>query len=131
MLQFLQDLRGEGAPPLSKDERIELHTLNEEHEKLKGKLKQKVNTMKSNSKAVPKPLMEAVSSDSDVGKDDNVTSSDSDGDADENADTVDNQPLTAVDHQKKMQMASRARTSVSAEVFGKYHIKEAFKPKVI
>jgi len=30
-----------------------------------------------------------------------------------------------------MQMASRARTSVSAEVFGKYHAKEEFKPKVI
>jgi len=33
--------------------------------------------------------------------------------------------------QEKIQMAQRSRTSVSAEVFGKYHIKEAFKAKVI
>lgn len=28
-------------------------------------------------------------------------------------------------------MAQKNRTSVSAEVFGKYHMKEAFKPKMI
>ena len=28
-------------------------------------------------------------------------------------------------------MAQRNRTSVSAEVFGKYHVKAAFKPKII
>lgn len=28
-------------------------------------------------------------------------------------------------------MATKARTSVSAEVFGKYHVKQAFKPKII
>ena len=32
---------------------------------------------------------------------------------------------------KEMAQRQQARTSVSAEVFGKYHIKEAFKPKVI
>jgi len=32
---------------------------------------------------------------------------------------------------KEMAQRQNQRQSVSAEVFGKYHIKEAFKPKVI
>jgi hypothetical protein len=28
-------------------------------------------------------------------------------------------------------MAQKSRTSVSAEVFGKYHIKQQFKPKIV
>jgi len=41
-----------------------------------------------------------------------------------------NEPLNPM---KAKEMAQRqvARTSVSAEVFGKYHIKEAFKAKVV
>ena len=34
MIQFLQDKKGIGAPPLSKDERIELDTLRAEYKKL-------------------------------------------------------------------------------------------------
>jgi hypothetical protein len=30
-----------------------------------------------------------------------------------------------------MNLAKKSRTSVSAEVFGKYHVKAAFKPKII
>jgi hypothetical protein len=42
-----------------------------------------------------------------------------------------NDALSPMKEQEKIQMAQRSRTSVSAEVFGKYHIKEAFKAKVI
>ena len=41
-----------------------------------------------------------------------------------------NQP-TAFDANKARMMAKNSRTSVSAEVFGKYHKKQAFKPIVI
>jgi hypothetical protein len=37
----------------------------------------------------------------------------------------------AIDVAKAKQQASRARTSVSAEAFGKYHKKQAFNPIVI
>lgn len=30
-----------------------------------------------------------------------------------------------------MELAAKKRTSVSAEVFGKYHVKGIFKPKVV
>ena len=33
--------------------------------------------------------------------------------------------------QSKIQKAQKARTSVSAEVFGKYHIKQAYKAKIV
>ena len=36
-----------------------------------------------------------------------------------------------IDVAKSKQQASRARTSVSAEAFGKYHKKQAYKPIVI
>jgi hypothetical protein len=69
---------------LTKDERIELHSLKEEHEKIKGKLKQKLQTMKTMGKKPEKPLMEACSSDSgNEARDNDVTSSDSEDDADE------------------------------------------------
>ena len=32
---------------------------------------------------------------------------------------------------KQKMLSKNARTSVSAEVFGKYHLKEAFKPTII
>lgn len=37
IIQFLQDSQKQGAPPLTKDERIELDNLREEHAKLKEK----------------------------------------------------------------------------------------------
>lgn len=39
--------------------------------------------------------------------------------------------MSPVKHQERIQMAQRARTSVSAEVFGKYNIKAAYVPKVV
>lgn len=37
IIQFLQDSQKQGAPPLTKDQRIELDNLREEHTKLKEK----------------------------------------------------------------------------------------------
>jgi len=37
MIQFLQDLEGKGAAPLSKEERIQLDALKDEYAKLKEK----------------------------------------------------------------------------------------------
>jgi len=83
---------------LTKDERIELHSLKEEQEKLKTKLKAKLQTMKTLAKPVPAPLMEAVSSDSmDEAKNNEVTSSESE-DEDEQQDTVEAQPLSTTEH---------------------------------
>ena len=48
--------------------------------------------------------------------------SSSDSEADEEQDQV-NEPLAPVNHQKQVQMAQKARISVSAEVFGKYNMK--------
>lgn len=42
-----------------------------------------------------------------------------------------NEPLSPLKQQDKIQMAQKARISVSAEVFGKYNMKEAFVAKVI
>jgi hypothetical protein len=40
-------------------------------------------------------------------------------------------PPPAEDIAKNKALASRARTSVSAEVFGKYHQREAYQPTII
>ena len=96
---------------------MELSELREEYKKLKA-LKKKA----------------AVSSDSEqdgedggAGSKSGASSSDSEG---EELDEV-NDSLSPVKHQQQIQMAQRARTSVSAEVFGKYNIKAAYVPKVI
>ena len=39
--------------------------------------------------------------------------------------------LNPMTEQSKIQKAQKARTSVSAEVFGKYHIKQAYKAKIV
>lgn len=104
IIQFLQDLKGTGAPPLSKEERTELNRLRDEYEKLKNQ-KKKVKKESSDSEA-------------EEGK--NGSSSDSEGD-----------PVAELDVAKKLNLAKKSRTSVSAEVFGKYHVKAAFKPKII
>lgn len=39
MLQFLEDLKGTGTPPISAHEREELEKLRKEHARLKDKLK--------------------------------------------------------------------------------------------
>jgi len=58
-----------------------------------------------------------------------VSSSGSEED-EEYLDTV-NDSFNPVQHQAKIQMAQKTRTSVSAEVFGKYHVKAAFTAKVV
>lgn len=42
-----------------------------------------------------------------------------------------NEPLSPLNNQDLIKKAQKSRQSVSAEVFGKYHIKEAFKAKVV
>ena len=39
--------------------------------------------------------------------------------------------LDPISNQDRLKMAQKSRTSVSAEVFGKYHVKQAFKPTVV
>ena len=57
------------------------------------------------------------------------SSSDS-GEDEEYLDVV-NDPYSPVHHQDQVKMAQKARVSVSAEVFGKYHSKAAFTSKVV
>lgn len=58
-----------------------------------------------------------------------MSSSDSEND-EEYLDEVNDQ-FSPVKHQDRLQMAQKSRVSVSAEVFGKYHVKEAWSAKVI
>jgi len=111
-------MQGTGKPPLSKDEKMELSELREEYKKLKA-LKKKGGGVSSDSE-------QEDSKASDV-KVENASSSDSEGEV---LDDV-NDNLSPVKHQTQIKMAQRARTSVSAEVFGKYNIKAVYVPKVI
>lgn len=121
IIQFLQDTKKEGAAPLSKEERIELDHLRSELQRLKEKkaqIKQKQGEESgSDSEEVAK-------------KKKGGDGSSTDSENEEYMDTV-NDNLSPINHKDKLQMAQKSRTSVSAEVFGKYHVKEAFKPKVI
>ena len=56
--------------------------------------------------------------------------SSSDSDDEEYLDEV-NDNFSPVKHQDRLQMAQKSRVSVSAEVFGKYHVKEEWKAKVV
>lgn len=122
IVQFLNDKLGTGAPALSNEELAELDQLREEHEKLKTKLKKD----KRLSSTIQGVHLSDNSDDEDKKK--NAESSGSD-DSEEDAEFVAN--LAPKSHDDKIKMAGRSRTSVSAEVFGKYHIKQAFKPQVI
>jgi hypothetical protein len=114
MLQILSDMQGTGKPPLSKEEKMELSNLREEYKKLKALKKKKG----------------AESSDSEEEKDENEAKNDSSSCSEgEELDEM-NDNMSPMKHQDKIQMAQKARTSVSAEVFGKYHVKAAFVPKV-
>lgn len=98
MVQFLEDMKGVGAPPLTSQEKAELETLRIQQKELLQKGTKKVEKAKADS------------------------DESSDSECDEVADLPD---------MAKMAGAPKARTSVSAEAFGKYHVKEAFTPKVV
>lgn len=70
-----------------------------------------------------KPKMDLSSSDSEADKKKNPADSSSDSEAEET--------VAPLEQSKRLEMAKRSRTSVSAEVFGKYHVKSAFKSKII
>ena len=118
MVQFLIDQRGKGVAPLSKEERVELSHLREESEKLRVKLKEKARQTGI--------ALEDESDEEPNKKKDRGDSSGSD-DSDEEGDAV----AEIAPPEQRMAMAKKSRTSVSAEAFGKYHVKQAFKPQVI
>lgn len=106
---------------MTKDELIELNMLREERKRLKSK------KPKTGGKLVHADSSEDSEDDNKKQKKDGESSSDSEG---EELDEV-NDALSPMDHQSRVQMAQKSRTSVSAEVFGKYHAKAEFKPKVV
>ena len=124
IIQFLQDSQKQGAAPLTKDERIELDNLREEHARLKEKKANQEEKEQSDSgsegeeaDSKPKARRAAVSSsDSDCG--------------DEYGDEL-GALAGPVDVKKQKEMSSTKRTSVSAEVFGKFNVQQAFKAKVV
>ena len=109
VIQFLQDIKKNGAPPLTKEERLELNALRDENDKLD-------QTAKKSGKKVKR---EESSSDSDTGAKKPQDHSSSDSECDD---------VAPLDISKNLQMAKKSRTSVSAEVFGKFNVKAAFKP---
>ena len=134
IIQYLHDKKGTGAAPLSRDEQQELNQLRDEFKKLKTKKASiKRNSVHNVDVAA---VAQALSSDSEdeqdqkgSGKDGDASSSDSAAD-EEFLDEI-NEPLSPLKQQDKIKMAQKARISVSAEVFGKYNMKEAFVAKVI
>lgn len=119
MMQLLEEMTGQGVPPLSRDERQELNNLRDQHEKLKQK-KQSLE-----EEAVKRGVAEAKEKQEEH-KDD-ASSSDSE---DEAFDEV-NDDLSPINHQDRVKMAQKSRQSVSAEVFGKYNMRQAYVAKVI
>ena len=122
IIQFLQDKKGEGQPPLTLEERLELDSLKNEYEKLKEKRTIAKKTMKA--KSVHMNL--ALSSDSEDSIVDKASSSSDSSYLDE-----ENDDFSPDAQRAKVLAAQRARQSVSAEVFGKYHIQAKFEPKTI
>lgn len=103
---------------MSKNERVELDALRAEYKGVLSKRKTTVRDESSDSEGDNKK------------RNKDGSSSDSGDDGDEYLDEVHDQ-FNPLQQQNKLQMAQKARTSVSAEVFGKYHVKEAFKAKVV
>ena len=99
MVQFLEDLKGVGAPPLTPQERLELEDLRAEAASLKKKL------------SVGKQLKKVESS----------------GSESEGEEVHELKPVVKPQPNAK----PKARTSVSAEAFGKYHQKEQYVAKVV
>lgn len=121
IIQFLQDIKKQGAAPLSKEERIDLDHLRSELQRLKEKRTQMKQKQGGD---------ESSDSEQEQKKKKQNDESSEDSENEEYMDTV-NDNLSPMTHNDKVQKAQKARTSVSAEVFGKYHVKEAFKSKVI
>lgn len=121
IIQFLEDVKHKGAAPLSATQKKQLEDLRAEYKVLEEK-----------KRALEAKEGDGSGSDSDAGhkKKKGGSSSDSENDDEEYLDVV-NDPYSPDQHQKKLQMAQKSRTSVSAEVFGKYHSKAAFQAKVI
>ena len=116
MVQYLNEKKGKVVEGLSQEDRIRLGNLREQQDKLKKSIKTKarksnaaVDLSDSEEEQAAKKGSESSGSDSE-GEDEVVE-------------------LPSVDQRKTM--ASKSRTSVSAEVFGKYHIKQAFVAKVV
>lgn len=124
MMQFLEDQQGTGKPPLSPEERIEL-------EMLRGEFNQLSVKMESSGKTSAEAKEEAIKKQSLIDpnikskmaalKNKDHSSSDSEGDED-----VGSLPIAMGTNPKP-----KARTSVSAEVFGRYNKKEEFVAKVV
>jgi len=124
MMQFLEDQQGTGKPEISPEERIELEMLRTEYASLKtkaeglGKSAQETRAIHDEKKSLVDPnmkskLLEAKCRDH--------SSSDSEGEED-----VGSLPIAMGTNPKP-----QARSSVSAEVFGRYNKKEEFVPKVV
>ena len=80
--------------------------------------------------AMRSAAVDSDSSDGGGGRKGNDGSSSDSEDDEEYLDSV-AEPMNPIKNQDRIQMAQKARTSVSAEVFGRYHIKEEFKAKVV
>lgn len=119
IIQFLEERKNKGAVALSAHDKRQLEELKEEY----GRLNEKKKTIVAKE--------EGSGSDSDDrGKKGDGSSSDSEGEEEEYLDVV-NDPYSPDKQQAKLQMAQKSRTSVSAEVFGKYHAKAAFTAKIV
>lgn len=125
IIQFLQDSQKQGAPPLTKDQRIELDNLREEHTKLKEKKAlQKQQELENESGS-------GSEEDAPKGKGKDSASEGSDGSYGDEYDDEVVGDLHPVDIKKQKDMSQTKRSSVSAEVFGKFNVAAAFKANVI
>jgi hypothetical protein len=108
IIQVLEDIKGKGASPLSKDERRELNMLKEEFEKLN---RQPQITVEPENKLC-------------------FGGSDSEEDEDEYLDEM-TEAYSPIVNQAKVIEMQKNRKSISAEVFGRFNSKKDFEPKVI
>ena len=118
IIQFLEDTKSSGGVTLSINEKRELDNLKQEYKNLNDK-KKAIGAREDGS-----------DEDSDGRKRDGGSSSESEGEEEEYLDVVNDQ-FSPATQQKNLQLAQKSRTSVSAEVFGKYHAKGAFQAKVV
>lgn len=111
MIQYLEDQKGRGAPPLSAIEREELNKLRKQVQVRTSKIE-----MMQKKVSIQKQMVDS-DDESEVllhclnlqGEDD----------------------VAPMNFEKSKNMAVRSRASVSAEAFGKYNKKEIYKPVVI
>lgn len=120
IVSFLQDSQGTGAKPLSKEEKIELDDIREQ---LKHLQEQKA---KAKVQAADEQSQSGSGSESDKKKGGDDESS-YDSECEDEFEDTPVADLKPIDSKKQKEMCSTKRTSVSAEVFGKYHVKGIFK----